>query len=336
MSMTIVTPPPAIDRDRYGRPMVLPPGGGKKVAYTRATTFVDCIEDKFNLQKWMLRMTAIGLSERPDLLLSVSAHKDDKRELDRICTDAKEAAAASAAATTGTALHALTELVDRGQKLPVLPDTAKADLAAYAEATASLKPIHIERFTVLDSLKIGGTPDRIVEVGGERYIADLKTGSIEWGALKIAAQLAVYSRSWLYDHTTGERTPHGASTTRGIIVHLPAGQAECHLHWVDLEAGWEAVKVAKSVRDQRGLKFGQLTRPFVPGERVVPSLNAEQKKAEADAKARTLRIAALESQIRACPDADTVRSLWASHSTEWDDHLTEIARQHINSLPAPA
>jgi hypothetical protein len=247
--MTIVTPPPEIDRDRYGRPMVKPAGGGKPVAYTRATTFIDCLEDKFGLQKWMMRMTALGLSQRPDLLLSVSAHREDKKALDRICEDAKEAAAASAAATTGTALHALTELVDRGQELPVIPDTAKADLEAYRVATEDLKSVHIERFTVLDTLKIGGTPDRVVEIGGERYIADLKTGSIEWGALKIAAQLAVYSRSWLYDIATGNREPHGASTTRGLIIHLPAGQGLATLHWVDLEAGWEAVQVAAKVRE---------------------------------------------------------------------------------------
>ena len=32
-----------------------------------------------------------------------------------------------------------------------------------------------------DDLKIGGTPDRIVEMDGEKYIADIKTGSIDFG-----------------------------------------------------------------------------------------------------------------------------------------------------------
>jgi hypothetical protein len=333
--MTIVTPPPTIARDRYGRPMVTPPGGGKAVPYTRATTFVDAIEDKFGLQKWMMRMVALGLADRPDLLLSVSAHRDDKQALDRICEDAKEASAASAAATTGTALHALTELVDRGQDLPVLPDAARTDLDAYKAATTDLRSVYIERFCVLDTLKIGGTPDRVVEIGGERYIADLKTGNIEYGMLKIAAQLAVYSRSSMYDVATAERTPHGASTTRGIVIHLPAGQARCELIWVDLETGWQAVLTAKDVREKRGIKYADLTEPFT-GAPDRPSLRLE-KKTEADAgEARARRIADLTRQIRACPDAEAVRALWGTYETEWTDELTAVAKDHIAHLPTVA
>lgn len=339
--MTIVTPPPAIDRDRYGRPLVVPPNGGKKVAYTRCTTFIDCLEDKFNLQKWMMRMVALGLAERPDLLLSTSAHKDDKRELDRICDAAKEAAAASAAATTGTALHALTELVDRGETLPVVPPLAKASLDAYATATASLKSEAIEQFLVLDTLKIGGTTDRIVNFRGKSYIADIKTGSIEYGALKIAMQLAVYARSHAYDIATGKRTTHGASTTRGLVIHLPANPeawedpntAECHLHWVDIETGWEAVKVASQVREKRKAKFADLTQPFDPDAAPRPSLRLEKRDETVGAEALAQREADLEKQIKACTDAATVRAVWESHQREWTDHLTDVARSHITSLP---
>ena len=87
----------------------------------RATTFVDAIEDKFNLQRWMQLKVATGLSKRPDLLLAVSAHGTDKAKLDDIFADARQAAEASAAATTGTALHALTELVDTHSPLPRFP-----------------------------------------------------------------------------------------------------------------------------------------------------------------------------------------------------------------------
>ncbi|KQP24317.1 hypothetical protein [Aeromicrobium sp. Leaf272] len=178
--MTITTPSPDIDRDRYGRPLITPPEGGKPTAYTRCTTFVDCLEDKFTLQKWQQRMVATGLANRADLLLAVSAAGDDKRKLDSICADAREAAGASGAATTGTALQALTELIDRGQPLPALPEAARADLEAYAAATAHLTATHIEQFTVVDKLKVGGTADRVVQVNGVSYMADIKTDSIEW------------------------------------------------------------------------------------------------------------------------------------------------------------
>jgi hypothetical protein len=331
--MTIVTPPPAIDRDRWGRPLVTPPEGGKKVAYTRATTFIDCLDDKFGLQKWMMRMVALGLADRADLLLSVSAHRDDKRELDRICESAKEAAAASAAATTGTALHALTELIDRGQDLPVLPDAAQADLGAYRAATSALKATHIEQFCVQDPLRIGGTPDRVVELGGKRYIADIKTGSIEWGALKIAMQLALYARSRTYDVATGTRGTHGADTTRGLIIHLPAGTATCSLHWVDLEAGWEAVQVAKAVREQRNLKFKDVTEPF-DGTAPATTIRATRKVETKASDAQAHRLADIEKQLLASPTRDAALSVWEANEDVWTDHLTDVAKRHIASLPA--
>jgi hypothetical protein len=320
--VTIVTPPPAIPRDHYGRPLVTPPGGGKPVAYTRATTFIDCIEDRYNLQKWMQRMVALGLASRPDLLLSVSAHRDDKSKLDRICENAREASAANAAATTGTALHALTELMDRGQDLPVgLSPAVMASLEAYREATKDLTATHIEQFCVQDPLKIGGTPDRVVKYQKTSYIADLKTGSIEWGILKIAMQLSVYARSHTYDVATGVRGDHNASIERGLVIHLPVVEdpkdARCDLFWVDLLEGWNSVVIARNVREKRKLKFNDIAAPFAPD--LLTQLEASVP---------------LEAQIIACTSADEVRALWSAHASEWTDALTEVARKHIASLPA--
>lgn len=309
--MTIVTPAPQIQRDRWNRPLVIPPGGGKAVAYSRCTSYIDVLDDKFNLQKWSQRMVALGIAGRPDLLLSIAAHRDDKRALDKICEDAREAAQASAAATTGTALHALTELVDRGQKLPVLPDSATADLAAYVAATKDLKATHIETFCVQDSLKVGGTPDRVSKYGKSRYITDLKTGSIEWGALKIAMQLAVYARSKVYDVATAERTDHGAEFNKGLVIHLPAGQAKCDLYWVNLEAGWFAVQVAAQVREKRKLKFTDLMEPF---------------------EAPLVKPKSIADEIAACTDPDAVRQLWATYESQWDNDLTQLAKARVEAL----
>lgn len=314
--MTIVTPQPTVARDRWGRPMVIPPKGGKPVAYTRCTSYIDVLDDRFALEQWKQRMVALGLAARPDLLLSVSAHKDDKKALNKVIDDAREAAAASAAATTGTALHALTELVDRGQELPPLPPGPKRSLEVYREATAELKAAHIETFCVLDSYKIGGTPDRIVRHGKGRYVADIKTGNIEWGALKIAMQLAIYARSNTYDPATHARGIHEADTRRGLVIHLPAvddpAEARCDLHWFDLDAGWEAVQVARRVREQRRLKFADLATPFGAIEEPVD----------------------LMGLIDACTTADAVRDLWAAHESEWTEAHTSRARGHIAKLPA--
>jgi len=117
----ITTAAPTIERDRYGRPKVIPPDQGadaKKVSYTRCTTFVSVLEDRYNLEKWLQRMVATGLAQRPDLVLAAAAAQDNKSKLNGLCDDAIEAAKGKAAATTGTALHTLTEMLDRGQPLP--------------------------------------------------------------------------------------------------------------------------------------------------------------------------------------------------------------------------
>ena len=318
-AIDIADPAQDIPRDRYGRPIVTPPAGGKPEPYTRCTTFVDCLEDKFNLQKWMQRMVAIGLADRADLLLAVAAHKDDKTKLDRICEDAREAAAASASATTGTALHALAEQYDRGQltDLSRLPGTARADLQAYIAATNDFRHLHIERFTVHDGFKVGGTPDRISGWTDGTYIADIKTGSVDFGGLKIAMQLAMYSRSVIYDHVTKQRTPlPDVNRDRGIVIHLPAGEATCRLLWVDLAAGWEAVQVARAVRNWR-------TRKNLLSEIAATVLEP----VAADPLAPSLL-----DRIATATSSDDLTVLWRSHVGEWTDVHTQAAAERKRQI----
>lgn len=332
---TIVTPKAEIGRDRYGRPLVVPPNGGKPTAYTRCTTFIDCIEDKFNLDLWKQRMVALGLAGRTDLLLAVQAHREDKKQLNRICDDAREAAAATAAATTGTALHALTEVIDSGGTLPALPAGASASLEAYREATKPLTMLEMEKFVVLDTLKVSGTFDRLVEFEGETYVADLKTSqTLDFGTLKHAMQLAIYSRSCGYDIATGERTPLGASMSRGILIHCPStddpAEARAELHWVDLERGWDAVLVAKQVRAQRSIKKADVLSTFgSPARHSIGREKADVAKAEKEADRIEDRIARM---IAAASTADEVRAIWADHESDWSDALTETARKHIAGL----
>lgn len=329
--MTVTAPTAVIERDRWGRPLIIPEGGGKPIAYSRCTTYIKVIEDQFGLQQWMQRKVAKGIAARKDLLLAAqTTPEDDKKRLNEICDEAREAANASGAATIGTALHSLAETLDRGLALPDGLDPATAAMvAAYGKATAGLRHDHIEQFCVLDTLKVGGTPDRVVTLDGQAYIADIKTGNIEFGALSIAMQLAVYARSFVY-HPDGTRDIHGASTNRGIIIHLPAvedpDEARCELHWVDLEAGWEAVKVATQVREQRKLKFAHLTEPL-DGKPARPSLH-QAKAGEAKSRQRIL------DAIASCPTPDDVRAVWAQYEAEWDDALNDIAIKRVAELSA--
>lgn len=248
---------PQVTRDRFGRPTLPVPGSSKRKPFTRATTVAGAIEETYNIGRWERRLDAIGFSQRPDLVLSVAANLDNRKELDGICDAAKEAARGSAASRIGTATHRLTEIYDSGGVVPTVSPEARGDLDAYAAATTGLHHEAIEQFTVLDEYGIAGTPDRLStlirgdEVG---FITDIKTGStVDLGAGKIAAQLAIYSRSLPCNPETGERSewPVSVSQDWGLIIHLPAGKATAQLQWVDLSAGWQIVELAMQVRSWR-------------------------------------------------------------------------------------
>ena len=255
-----------IPRDRWGRPMVMPLKGTKRVGYRRATTFVGCLDDTNGLMKWMSRQVAYGMGQRKDLVLAAAAADPaDKKKIGEIADKAAEHAkgVTGDAAETGTALHSLTERIDRGLPLGVVPKEYQADIEAYRAATASIEWVGIETFRVHDDWKVAGTADRIGVLNGRTMIMDIKTGSIDYPH-KMAMQLAMYSRSVPYDIATDTRTtdPTKIDPNRGIIIHLPAGQGICNLYEIDIAVGWGACLIAKQVWDWRGRKdLTQLINP---------------------------------------------------------------------------
>lgn len=261
-----------IERDHMGRPLIVPPDKDRPVAYTRCTTFIKCLDDTSLLERWGKRMVLVGAALDPSIP-SRAAWEFDRDALDGLAEQALEAAKAHEKRDKGTRLHLLSEHVDRGEPLPdsvtigkrvhVTTDQDRADMDAYRAATEPLRVTHIECFTTLDDLRVAGTPDRLVEVNGRTYIADLKTGRVDLGALAIAMQLAVYSRSVFYDHVTREREPlPDVDQDRAIVMHLPSGSGRCELHWVDIATGWEHVLLAREVRKARNLKQQHVFQPF--------------------------------------------------------------------------
>jgi replicative DNA helicase len=121
-----------------------------------------------------MRQVAIGLSNRPDLMISAAAHRDDKDKLNEVAESALEASQSSAKSNIGTALHRISERIDQGQPTGLLPEIVIPDIEAYRIATAQLKTIWVERLVVNDELRVAGTPDRVVELDGTRFIGDLK------------------------------------------------------------------------------------------------------------------------------------------------------------------
>lgn len=338
--MTAFPIEPEIERDGWGRPLVIPLEGGKRIGYTRCTTYVGCLDDTFKLGQWQQRMVAAGLTTRDDLRLAMSSivpdllvpepTKTTKDAANDICDRAREAAAASAKATTGTALHKITERLDRGLTMGLIPPEYRADVDAYARATEPLTAVHIERFMVHDELKIGGTPDRIVELNGRHYIADLKTGSVDFAALKIAMQLSVYAHSRLYDVKSGKRSDIKLDQQRAIVIHAPAGKGTCRLLWADIEAGWRAVDVATRVRAARAAGRRMLSPAELSVDQPLPlaesSVDTDSHAPAPNAPDRgTERLAALRNEVAAAPTQKRLVELWQLNQELWSDELTQIA-----------
>lgn len=308
-----------VKRDQWNRPIIRQPDGSE-VGYTRMTTLAKVIDDTTMLDKWKIRNVMLGLVERPDLLLAVRAHRDDKGTLNRLAEDAQEAAKAHAKATIGTALHALTEAVDRGESLEGVPLDYLPVLAAYSRLMANFDVLGAEEFRVLDPLTVAGTADRRVryKVDGKVYILDTKTGGIGLGALSIACQLAGYAHGCRYNVETGERLSDGADAPdleRGIVLHLPQDGTPASLQWIDLTVGWEALQEAHKVHRLRKVKAKDLLTPLVmdePVEEPDPVVQA----------------------ILAATTVEELRGVWRVHYAVWTETHTRLAAERQAGLPS--
>lgn len=267
-------------RDRWGRPLIVPPGGGKPVGYTRATTVAKTLDDEGSLTAWAQRMTAAGLVRRPDLYALIGTKlgpsgdipEAAKKAVQELCDQAKEAAAASSAANLGTALHGYTEQYDIGIVPHSIPEQFKADIDAYRRTVEPFEVLAVEQFVVLDDHQVAGTLDRLWRLpDGRVVIADLKTGqNLDYSWRSIAVQLAIYANGQRY--RDGLRSPlwvdGKVDTDLGIVIHLPVGRGECTLYEVDLRAGTIALQHSIWARNWR--KRRDLATPFaVPGAHTV-------------------------------------------------------------------
>lgn len=263
-------------RDRWGRYLVLPPGGTKPVGYTRATTIAKLLDDQGGLMNWRSRMVTLGLVQRADLYAMASTiDPDDKKALDQLCERAAEAGGATVRRDLGTAFHAILEKFWTQPDFEV-PSAYKNDVHSVVDALANAGLTVVdgmnEQIVIHDRLQIAGTFDLIVEdATGNKYIADIKTGSsVTFGALAFAIQLAIYANAdAIYkqgradDGSDDQRLPMpNVDQTVGVIIHIQPGSGFCEIHQLDLTIGRDALDLAMAVRDARKLK------PIIPWAKV--------------------------------------------------------------------
>ena len=278
---------PEPKRDQYGRYLLPDPDTGKEVAWTRATTWSGTMKDRFGLNKWEMRMVAKGLGLRPDLhALAASTPLGDKKALDRVVQDAKEAAEASSGANKGTALHRFTELYDLGEPFHA-PAPYDRDVEAYAakmkEKGLRALPQYIERIVVVPDLGIAGTLDRIVAYNeaGDLRILDFKSGANLFYSLgEIEIQLAIYANAGLmWNDRTGEYEPMPeVDKDLALIAHCAAGSGHCEIIESDIARGLEFIKLSGQVRAWRQRK--PLQKIYDPSKTAAGRIARAKNKAE--------------------------------------------------------
>jgi hypothetical protein len=288
LNLDTIDPRPEPRRDRYGRYLVVPPGGGKPKAYTRVTSWAKALDDQGGLINWSMRMCAIGLTQRQDLYAQVAACRaDDRQTLSRLVEQAKEHGGGSTGAGLGTALHAFTERIDLGEEVAV-PDPWQADVEAYLAAVAAhgltVCRRLVERVVVLDKLGVAGTLDRVyVDRDGTLVVGDVKTGSsLDFSRLAIAVQLACYANAeTLYDLTTETHEPMvDVRKDVAVVMHLPAGQGRCDVYEVDIAEGWKYAQLCGLVRSARAhgkRSSGDCLFSLRPAGRLEPTPPAPQE-----------------------------------------------------------
>ena len=266
----------SIIRDHWSRPYVTTDGGpllfedGRKTpvnaeAYQRISTLSGALDDKGGLVDWAAAMAMIGVVKSKSIYAQVahlaSAHEhpwysDGKKPLKDLVRRAKDIGGADDAAGMGTALHGFWEQLDKGNPPQWVPDGMQEWIDARQAALSDFEPVLVEPFVVCDELKVAGNPDRFLrhKETGVIYAADDKTGNDEPNyPEKVTIQVAIASRSVLYDQQSGKRTPIECDQSRGLLIHTPlrSGVPQCSLYWLDLDKGWELAKLAATVRDNK-------------------------------------------------------------------------------------
>jgi hypothetical protein len=263
-------------RDGYLRPLIIPADGGEAIPYGRFSSHGSVLEDKFALEKWKIRTSAIGLTKRSDLYAQLAAcAPEDSKRLDQIMNQALEAGGGSVGANLGTALHEFTQRVDLGEiTVDEINEPWRSDVEAYLSALEAhnLTVIRelIEVNLVNDELLLAGTADRFYHSTRGVICADIKTGKqISKNPLAYAVQLASYANSMLYDIETGTRKPiaDDLELRTGYIIHIPANKGRCDIYEVDLMEAMAAARLASTVKQWQ--KRTDLVRNIGPAKPAV-------------------------------------------------------------------
>lgn len=210
-------------------------------------------------------------------------YREHKSQLKELVENATQVAQASGRADLGTAVHEFAELID-ADKLDwsYVPEALKGPLEAYQEAMQGITVLDSEVFATVDTtidgktIRIAGSMDRVLlhPMFGV-VVADIKTGADEPRyPLGVTTQVAIYSRGMRYRDDIFGGTPAfkdgepnvdgrafrkplwpDLNQSTGLLIHCPlepvGGKYICTMYPLDLDRGWETLKLGVRVQDVR-------------------------------------------------------------------------------------
>ena len=249
------------DRDQYGRYKLPEPETKELKAWTRATTIASTLGNTWALEAWKMRQVARGIARYPSLRaklvgidpMQATLAPHEKKLLNEVCQEAMDRVGSSDKADVGTSIHAMCEQLDLGEReIADYPEEFHGDLVAYTGGLAAhevtILPDWVERIVINPEIGSAGTLDRIVAYGGGTYIADIKTGSLDFSLLDISIQLSIYANAVGAWTGEGYEPLPDVSKTDALVLHLPAGKANFSLWVIDIAYGWEQAKLSRDVR----------------------------------------------------------------------------------------
>lgn len=236
--------------------------------YSRPSGWGGDLDDESALTLWKIDRAMEGVASDPSIAAMVAAHIGDRDGARERRERAIQRGRGEEAADLGTALHRMTERVERGDGF-CAPPPFDADIAAYLSKldAAGLTSEYIECKLCNDEWRAAGTADRIYRANrpidvagcppilpGQLVLGDLKTGKrLDYSLPGYCVQLALYVDSVFYDVETNQRSPLPPElrTDVGLLVHMPAGTGSCTFHWADLQVGREGCRIVRDVRHWR-------------------------------------------------------------------------------------
>lgn len=241
------------------------PGG-----YMRTSNLVSAFSDQKALHEWDMSTTLAGLVADPSIFADIArviggldeitpdAVKAIRAELLELAERAKNAAGGGRGAERGNRVHAIAEAEWRG--LPYAAGDSERELIrliTVALKEAQLRPIPgmQERIVMVERLNACGTFDTLLEdlLTALIHIGDTKSQRKFWSYQEVEAQLSFYAHGdAMWDPGAGAwiDMPYQIEQTRGAAIWCP-DDLTAQVVPLDLERGWETVRIAKLNVEQR-------------------------------------------------------------------------------------